>query len=121
RGTADAAALFFSGRIDDLKIEAEKLITEAPGDFNGDGNVDGADFVIWQTNFPNNTGEATLATGDANGDGNVDGADFVIWQTNFPFTASQGAQVVPEPPSARLLIVASVLLGCLTLRQGMRT
>src|SRR5690606_21232083 len=46
------------------------------GDFNGDGGVDGADFVIWQTNFPNNSGVATLNMGDANGDGNVDGADF---------------------------------------------
>src|SRR5690606_32450705 len=51
--------------------------TAVPGDFNGDGNVDGADFVIWQTNFPNNSGAASLDQGDANGDGNVDGADFV--------------------------------------------
>src|SRR5690606_20153431 len=54
------------------------------GDFNGDGHVDGADFVIWQTNFPNNSGTATVENGDANGDGLVDGADFAIWQSDFP-------------------------------------
>src|SRR5690606_33311456 len=53
------------------------------GDFDGDGDVDGADFVVWQTNFPKSTG-GTLATGDADADGDVDGADFVVWQTNFP-------------------------------------
>ena len=83
-------------------IDDFSFSTLTPGDFNGDGNVDGADFVIWQTNFPNNSGLATLATGDANGDGNVDGADFVVWQTNFPFNAGS-VSPVPEPASALLV------------------
>jgi ELWxxDGT repeat protein len=61
-----------------------------PGDFDTDGDVDGADFVAWQTNFPKPSG-ATFAQGDADGDGDVDGADFVVWQTNFPFSPSGGA------------------------------
>jgi hypothetical protein len=65
-----------------------------PGDFDGDDDVDGADFVSWQTNFPKTTG-ATLAQGDADGDGDVDGADFVVWQTNFPYPPS--TTTVPEP------------------------
>jgi hypothetical protein len=60
------------------------------GDFDFDGDVDGADFCIWQTNFPMASG-ATQATGDADGDGDVDGADFVVWQTNFPTAASPGS------------------------------
>jgi hypothetical protein len=86
--------------IDKLRIAttyAEALPALAvPGDFDGDGDVDGADFVAWQTNFPTATG-ATLAQGDADGDGDVDGADFVVWQTNFPFTPGPGATPVPEP------------------------
>jgi hypothetical protein len=68
-----------------------------PGDFDGDGDVDGADFVVWQTNFPAAGGHA-LNTGDADGDGDVDGADFVVWQTNFPYMPS-GAVAVPEGSS----------------------
>jgi hypothetical protein len=60
-----------------------------PGDFDGDGDVDGADFVVWQTNFPKASG-ATIVDGDADGDGDVDGADFVVWQTNFPYAPSPG-------------------------------
>jgi hypothetical protein len=45
--------------------------------------VDGADFVVWQTNFPSTSGR-NIYSGDADGDGDVDGADFVSWQTHFP-------------------------------------
>jgi hypothetical protein len=76
-----------------------------PGDFDGDGDVDGADFVAWQTNFPK-AADATLSEGDADGDGDVDGADFVVWQTNFPFTPSPGASPVPEPAAALLAAFA---------------
>jgi T5SS/PEP-CTERM-associated repeat protein len=81
-----------------------------PGDFDSDGDVDGADFVAWQTNFPKSTG-ATLAQGDADGDGDVDGADFVVWQTNFPFTPGPAAAPVPEPRALLLGLLAIGELG----------
>jgi hypothetical protein len=67
-----------------------------PGDFDGDNDVDGADFVAWQTHFPKSTG-ATPPEGDADFDGDVDGADFVVWQTNFPYSPGPAAAPVPEP------------------------
>ncbi len=53
-----------------------------PGDFNGDGKVDGVDFLAWQTHYPTLAG-ATLDMGDANGDGRVNGQDFLLWQVNY--------------------------------------
>src|SRR5262249_31705469 len=79
-----------------------------PGDFDLDGDVDGADFVAWQTNFPKATG-ATHAQGDADGDGDVDGADFVVWQTNFPFSPGPGTAPVPEPQSILLVAIGGTL------------
>jgi hypothetical protein len=87
-----------------------------PGDFDSDGDVDGADFVAWQTNFPTVSG-ATRAGGDADGDGDVDGADFVVWQTNFPFTPGPGASPVPEPSGLVLFGVVGIGL-MLFLRRG---
>jgi hypothetical protein len=84
--------------------------TTVPGDFDSDGDVDGADFVAWQTHFPTPFG-ATLADGDADGDGDVDGADFVVWQTNFPFTPAPGGSPVPEPGACILLLIALGGLG----------
>jgi hypothetical protein len=54
----------------------------APGDFNGDGKVDGVDFLIWQSHYPTSSG-GTPDGGDANGDGKVDGVDFLVWQSNY--------------------------------------
>jgi hypothetical protein len=80
-----------------------------PGDFDADGDVDGADFVAWQTNFPK-AANAILAEGDADADGDVDGADFVVWQTNFPFTPSPGVTPIPEP-SAFVMTGIMMLIG----------
>jgi autotransporter-associated beta strand protein len=91
-----------------------------PGDFDSDGDVDGADFVAWQTNFPKATG-ATLAQGDADGDGDVDGADFVVWQTNFPFTPGPGASPVPEPGLLVFAITAFGTVGLIRWRRPMES
>jgi hypothetical protein len=66
--------------IDNLLFAASSSLVQ--GDFNGDGDVDGLDFGVWQTNFPRSSG-AVRAIGDGDGDGDVDGADFVVWQTNY--------------------------------------
>jgi hypothetical protein len=83
------------------------LLPTTPGDFDGDGDVDGADFVVWQTHFPLASG-ATLAAGDADGDGDVDGADFVVWQTHFPTTGPGAASAVPEPGPLWLILLGLV-------------
>jgi hypothetical protein len=94
-----------------LRNDIPEAVT--PGDFDGDGDIDGADFVAWQTNFPLTTG-ATSAQGDADGDGDTDGADFAAWQMNFPSSAGAGTSPVPEPGTmilAGLAVVAVALSG----------
>jgi hypothetical protein len=85
-----------------------------PGDFDADGDVDGADFVTWQTNFPATSG-ATLAQGDADGDFDVDGADFAAWQGSFPAPAS--AAFVPEPSAFLLALLSLPAIGCTVRRR----
>jgi hypothetical protein len=79
---------------DDLVLS--NYIPYIPGDFDFDGDVDGADFAIWANNFSTSNG-ANVSTGDADGDGDVDGADFIAWQTYFPTLPSPGIAPVPEP------------------------
>jgi hypothetical protein len=92
-------------------------VTAIPGDFDGDGDVDGADFVTWQTHFPTETG-ATLAGGDADADGDVDGADFAAWQTSFPFEPGPGSSPVPEPAAWLLCCLAIPVLMRVRRRTG---
>lgn len=78
-------------------------------DFDGNGSVDGQDFIIWSNNLGLGPG-ATRGDGDADDDGDVDGNDFLLWQqdvlTPANFT-SQGASV-PEPSSWLLLLLAAI-------------
>jgi hypothetical protein len=89
-------------------IFASGPVAGHPGDFDGDGDVDGADFVVWQTNFPLSNG---AFQGDGDGDGDVDGADFVIWQTNFPFTSGAAVSPVPEPAAILLCLAGCAMIA----------
>jgi len=54
---------------------------QIPGDANGDGRVDGVDYVIWLNHYNQNVSGAN--NGDFNNSGVVDGADYVIWLNNY--------------------------------------
>jgi hypothetical protein len=52
------------------------------GDFDGDNDVDGADFLAWQRGVGTPALRGTAVLGDANGDRVVDRADFLLWRTS---------------------------------------
>ena len=85
-------------------------LSVARADFNRNGVVDAADFILWRKTF-NRTGVGLLA--DGNGDGKVDAADYQIWRSNFgsiagtpPATGALAGAPVPEPATAWLLLAA---------------
>ncbi|QDT74730.1 hypothetical protein [Lacipirellula limnantheis] len=81
------------------------------GDFDLDGDVDGADLLSWQRGF-GITGTATVAQGDADRNYNVDGADLAIWRQNFGSGASAPSiNAVPEPGAGILTIGVAAALG----------
>ena len=74
-------------------------------DFDGDYDVDGGDFLLWQRH----RGSAgTASQGDANEDGQVDSADLQIWRSQFgtPRPRPTPAAAVPEPSGAALTALA---------------
>ena len=89
-------------------------------DANGDGSVDGNDFLIWQRSIgkPDATGPAD---GDFNFDGVVDEVDLDVWKAQSappPAPADQGASLfVPEPSAAAMTLTA---LASLLPRRAMR-
>ena len=98
----DASSLFQTGELSVVAAIAENA------DFDGDGDVDGRDFLIWQRGFGS---AGSLATGDANNDGNVDADDLAIWQTQYGGVPELAAAnvAVPEPASAILLLTAALM------------
>lgn len=79
----------------------------APGDANGDGIVNTADYLLIQANSFTYTAPGAL--GDVNDDGFVDFNDFQQWKTNFPGgppAAEAAIAALPEPASFGLAMSA---------------
>jgi hypothetical protein len=81
-------------------------------DFDSDGDVDGADFLVWQRNV--GAANPTQSQGDADGNGVIDAADVAVWQTQFGPGTPAGA--VPEP--AAVVLAGLALLATATRRRG---
>jgi hypothetical protein len=95
-GVGDAAVSTSSGQpsaIPDASLYIRDLAVLA-GDYNGDGRVDAADYVVWRKNLGATSGPGLAA--DGNGNGTVDGADYALWRSNFGATAS-GRSRAPTP------------------------
>ncbi|MEN1678083.1 MAG: PEP-CTERM sorting domain-containing protein [Planctomycetota bacterium] len=112
----------FEAVIDINAIEAigegvVSLPTPNPGDFNGDGIVDAADYTVWRDSL--GTGDSLLGNGDETGAsaGVVDVADFLLWKSFYgtsyaPAMAplgSGGVANVPEPATALSVLLAGVV------------
>jgi phospholipase/lecithinase/hemolysin len=82
---------------------------EMPGDYNQNGAVDAADYVVWR-DTRGQTGTGLPA--DGNGDRQIDAADYNVWRANFGATVVAGTasklESVPEP--ATVFVPLTVLL-----------
>jgi hypothetical protein len=93
-----------------------------PGDYNGNGIVDGADYVLWRNSEGQSVTTGTGADGDRNG--TIGPGDYTVWRSHFGDTASGvgAAAAVPEGTTLVLALVG-VCLGGLrrtTLREWTR-
>jgi hypothetical protein len=85
------------------------------GDYDGDNDVDSADYEMWQETF-GTTGRGMLPAADGNNNNTVDAADYVVWRKNLsapmPGAASNIDATVPEASALTLLVsaVGSTLL-----------
>lgn len=82
------------------------------GDFDSDGDVDGADFLVWQRTLGSNVSPlGSGADGDVNGV--VDAGDLTVWKNGFDASNSSPISVaVPEPAATTLAVIllASVIV-----------
>lgn len=106
--SSDDGAIY---QLDNFRLITE--ITNDSADFDGDGDVDGADFLAWQRGFGTLSG-ATSSQGDANNDGAVDAADLDVWQSQFGNASASAASshaAIPEPSSAVLALFATLIVS----------
>ncbi len=94
------------GLSENLILSNDVIVLNLPdGDYDFDGDVDGADLLVWQRT----QGSTTDAEADGNGNGIVDAADLALWQSNFGTTVSTVATLsIPEPSSFALVALATL-------------
>ncbi|HEX4412653.1 MAG TPA: laminin B domain-containing protein [Lacipirellulaceae bacterium] len=97
---------FISGA-DNGDLDNVVLNGALPGDYNRNGVVDAADYVLWRDTL----GQAgTNLAADGNGNGMVDAGDFDVWRSHFSRTAASGTALdtatVPEPQITILGIIS---------------
>lgn len=93
------------------------IVVAIPGDFDDDGDVDGADFGVFVGEFQ--TGDtggpgaaAPFSQADLNMSGFVDGADFGIFVDSFQNFPPMSAVAVPEPSVISLVALAIAGAAC---------
>jgi hypothetical protein len=79
-------------------------------DFDGDDDVDGNDYLLWQRGLELNA-LAHFPGGQGDGDPLVDGDDIILWAAQFGATPPTPAHQVPEPQSIVATSLAAAALG----------
>jgi hypothetical protein len=84
------------------------------GDYNGNGRVDSADYVIWRKTL-NQTASPAGSGADGNANGTVDAGDYSFWRTRFGSVIAgsslAGGDAVPEPTTVAMLLGALATVG----------
>jgi serralysin len=107
-GASDAMQLY------ELDLVIGQPMAGVAGDFNGDGAVNGRDFLIWQRSS-GNIGNGLPA--DVNQDGIVDEIDMGVWRIGYGQSQRLIAAVgVPEPSGVVMLLLG---VGAFAMRAKM--
>jgi hypothetical protein len=101
---SDLTAGRYYGGYGNLYLDILRAATNITGDYNGDGHVDGSDFLTWRGSF------GTMGTNlpaDGNRNGVVDAADYTLWRNVLTAAGQSGQAViqVPEPPNTGTALV----------------
>lgn len=82
------------------------------GDYNHNGVVDAADYVVWRDTL-NQTASPAGSGADGNSSGTIDAGDFSFWRAHFgnPAGSGLGAANVPEPTLLTLVTLGLTLVG----------
>jgi len=118
KGLNDAGQIVFVYGLENDEFGIAVATPVLAGDYNQNGVVDGADFLLWQQQF-GQTGPGLAA--DGNSDGTVNGLDLAIWEANFGTAAPSPlatATAIPEPSTLWLLLIGAGSAWRLYLRQG---
>jgi hypothetical protein len=90
---------------DNLKIE--RPAAGVLGDYNANGSVDAADYVVWRDTL---TQSGMGLAADGNGNNMIDQGDYDVWRAHFGQASAGGSLVnsaIPEPATLTLVLLGT--------------
>ncbi len=99
-GSVDEVAVWLGRQLtvaESIELYNAAISVVVPGDFDSDGDVDGADFLEWQSD------DATPA-------------GLTTWQDNYPTSALSATASVPEPATFTMILTIGVGLAAMRRR-----
>jgi hypothetical protein len=111
----DSVSLFLGDSFGDKAVFMNLAAQGISGDYNDNGTVDAADYVVWRENL--NT--ASTLPNDPNG-GTVDMDQFNTWRANFGKSVGIGSghlTAVPEPAAAITAVLGTIGFGLIARRR----
>jgi endoglucanase len=97
-----------------LQQHLASTLSMLTGDYNQDGTVDAADYVVWR----NSHGQSgTNLPADGNDDDMVDEVDYEVWRSHFGESETAGATSLSVPESASWMLVLPSVAALLRLRR----
>jgi hypothetical protein len=102
--------------VDNFRIE---FLPAPNGDYNDDGKVDAADYIVWRKN----EGTTNLLPNDNGLGGTIGTAHYELWRSNFGNPAASGSGIVlynyssavPEPNTLALALLSAAAGGLISL------
>jgi hypothetical protein len=88
-----------------------------PGDYNGNGTVDAADYVVWRKTL----GSTTDLAADGNNNQEIDDGDYTVWAQNFGNGGGGGTILASIPEPSTWLLCLGTLLVSVAVRRSRRS
>jgi hypothetical protein len=97
--------------LSDGGLELEVALPFLLGDYNRDGRVNAADYMVWRVSMGDEVPDGTGADGNHNGI--IDSGDYATWRSHYGavMPVGGGAAAAPEPASLMLVLAATALSG----------
>lgn len=110
--TRESMLAIFEGNNTGFRLAAAAVSVGVAGDYNGNGVVDAADYVVWRDHL----GTSFQLTNEVAGTtpGTVTNEDYAAWRARFGNTSGAGAgnslasASVPEPETVMLLVISLI-------------
>jgi hypothetical protein len=102
----------WQARVDNVRLrgDLQNIPVGTPGDYNNDGKVDAADYVVWRKNV----GTGNVLPNDSIG-GMIGSGQYTQWRSHFGLPSGSGigvglATAVPEPTALAMMLLAAPMM-----------